>query len=55
MRSLYADRDYFEFLDSLNIMVSADVELASSRLELEFPGLRNEEAKAILVDWRARK
>ena len=52
MRSLVADSVYFGFLDETRSHGDFDAMLAPMYLMREFPTLRNEEAKAILADWR---
>ena len=55
MRSLHANSDYFQFLDSLGEDFTHHPGLASMMLTVEFPVLKLQEAKAIYCDWRHSK
>lgn len=53
MRCLHSSSEYFRFLDNMDAGTCQNPNLAAAALEIEFPALRFEEAKAVFCDWRA--
>lgn len=53
MRSMYADAEYFAFLDGLRVKGEMNTVMVPAALMNKFPDLRAEEAKVVCADWRA--
>lgn len=55
MRSMYPDSEYFAFIGDARGRRAVEHFAIPAELTLEFPGLRIEEAKAVLADWRSSR